>query len=99
MTIRTCQYNVKCTSASCRATIDYSQEMVLDQLVRGLNDNQIQRQVLSCKEEDFNLDTVEKVIIAEESSRVTQKVSEPSTPGFIAPLPTFRKNKALQNKA
>ena len=96
---RTCQYYVKCTSASCRATIDYSQEMVLDQLVRGLNDNEIQRKVLSCKEEDFNLDTVEKVIIAEESSRATQKESEPSTPGFVAPLSTFRKNKAQQNKA
>ena len=73
---RTCQYTVKCPNSDCNGAVDYAQEIVLDQLVRGLNDTEIQRKVLSCKESEFTLDSVEKIIVAEESSKASQKESE-----------------------
>ena len=90
---RTCQYTVPCSKEGCDTRVDYSHEMVLDQLVRGLNDDDIQKKVLSCKEQDFNLDSVEKVVIAEESSKATQKESKSSETGYVAPMSTFKKNK------
>ena len=90
---RTCKYSITCSNVACNTTVDYSQEMVLDQLVKGLNDSE------SCREGDFKLDTVEKVIMAEESSKATQKESGTTTPGYVAPLSTFRKNKTQQNKS
>ena len=83
---RTCQFNVKCTSDGCDTIVDYSQEIVLDQLVRGLNDEDVQKKVLACKEADFNLDAVEKVIIAGETSKATQKESRSTNAGYIAPI-------------
>ena len=50
---RTCKYSITCSNVACNTTVDYSQEMVLDQLVKGLNDSDIQRKVLSCREGDF----------------------------------------------
>ena len=44
---RTCQFLIKCSSQDCNTRVDYSHEMVLDQLVRGLNDSETQRKV--CK--------------------------------------------------
>ena len=92
---RTCQYSVPCTRDGCNTRVDYSQEIVLDQLVRGLNDDEIQKKVLSTKEEEFNLDSVEKIIVAEESSKATQLESKGSQSGYVAPMSTYKKNKKL----
>ena len=73
---RTCKYTVKCTAEGCVQDVDYSNEMVLDQLVGGLNDDEIQKKVLSSSEQDFNLQNVEKIIVAEECSKFTQRESK-----------------------
>ena len=70
--------------------------MVLDQLVRGLNDDETQKKVLSSKEEDFNLNAVEKVVIAEESSKASQKESKSSEAGYVARMSTFKKNQKVK---
>ena len=97
---RTCQFSIKCSNQDCNTRVDYSQEMVLDQLVRGLNDSEIQRKVLSCKEEDFNLDSVEKVVISEESSKASQ-IESKTTPesGHVASMSTYQKNKKKAAKS
>ena len=96
---RTCQFSVECSREDCNTRVDYSQEMVLDQLVRGLQDSEIQRKVLACKEEDFNLDAVEKVVIAEESSKASQKESKATEEsGYISALSSYQKNKKLQQQ-
>ena len=59
---RTCKYTVDCPGDNCDTRVNYSEEMVLDQLVRGLFDSEIQRKVLSCNEENFNLQGVPKKI-------------------------------------
>ena len=50
----------------CSAKKDFSQEMVLNQLVISINDDETQKKVLSCKEEDFYLDFEEKLIMNKE---------------------------------
>ena len=91
---RTCCYNVQCSADGCDTAIDYSNEMVLDQLIRGLNDDDIQKKVLSTKEEDFNLDAIEKVIISEECSKATQRDSKSTLPSEqFAPISAYKRNK------
>ena len=92
---RTCQYSIVCSRQGCNTRVDYSQEIVLDQLVRGLNDDEIQKKVLSTKEEEFNLNSVEKIIVAEESSKATQLESKGSQSGYVAPMSTYKKIKKL----
>ena len=40
---RTCKFNMPCSNRGCNETCDFSEEMVLDQLVQGLNDEEIQK--------------------------------------------------------
>ena len=75
LTARTCCFSITCTRAHCNTSIDYSNKMVLDQLIHGLNDDNIQRKVLSSQEEDSNLEEVEKIIVVQECSQATQKES------------------------
>ena len=93
---RTCKFTMVCSSEACDRQNDYSEEMVLDQLTMGLNDDEIQKKVLSCKETNFNLNFVEKLVVNEECSKATQKDSKVND--VIAPLSTFKKNKKVFNK-
>ena len=99
---RTCKYRVKCSKDGCDQNVDYSNEMVLDQLVKGLNDDEIQKKVLSSKEDEFNLQNVEKIIVAEECSKATQKESKSTLPSEqIAQMSAYKRNKramATQNQ-
>ena len=65
---RTCKFTMICFAEACNRQNNYSEEMVLDQLTMGLNDDEIQKKVLGCKEENFNLDFVEKLVINQECS-------------------------------
>ena len=76
-----------CSADGCGRQNDYSEEMVLDQLTMGLNDDEIQRRVLGCKEENFNLDFVEKLVISQECSKTMQKDSKVND--VVASLSTF----------
>ena len=87
---RTCKFSVKCPNAACAGIVDYSDEIVLDQLVNGLNDSDIQKKVLSIEEANFNMDKVEKLIIAEEASKNTQ-IETKSTE--LNRLSTYKKEK------
>ena len=80
-----------CTSDTCDHKNYYSNEMVLDQLVQGLNDDEIQKKVLACKEEDFNLDNIEKLVMNEECGKATQRDSKAgdSTGSFIIPVAKY----------
>merc|ERR1711867_266800 len=73
---RTCKFTMACSADGCSRQNDYSEEMVLDQLTMGLNDDEIQRRVLGCKEENFILNFVEKLVINQECSKGTQKDSK-----------------------
>ena len=97
---RTCKYTIKCSADGCNQDVDYSNEMVLDQLVGGLSDDDIQKKVLSSSEQDFNLQNVEKIIVAEECSKFTQKESKSSLPSEqIAQMSLYKKMKRANYKS
>ena len=93
---RTCKFTMVCSAEGCDRQNDYSEEMVLDQLTMGLNDDDIQKKVLGCKEENFNLNFVERLIINQECSKVTQKDSKVNN--VMAPLSTRTRDKKASGK-
>jgi hypothetical protein len=62
-TARTCLFNFKCTAPNdaCDHVNNYEDEMVLDQLVNGLYDPDIQAKVLASQEENLTVEFVEKL--------------------------------------
>ena len=73
--------------------------MVLDQLVQGINDKEIQKKVLAYSEAEFNLEHIEKLVATEECERATQKDSKARDhTSDLALTSTYRKDKTNQTK-
>ena len=93
----TCHFYMTCSADNCDNKYDFSNEMVLDQLIQGLNDDDIQKKVLVCKKEGFN---IEKLVINEECGKGTQKDSKAGdTSANLAPVSTIKRIKKLQHKS
>ena len=90
-TARTCLFTVKCSGPECDHINNYSDEMVLDQLVNGLYDPEIQAKVLTSQEKDLTIVLVENVVKAEELSRASQRESK--SDGSIAGMQGSSNNK------
>jgi transposase InsO family protein len=67
----TCSYNLKCPADGCGRTVNYSEQMVAHQLVRGLADPVIQEQVLAQGAESGAMDLAKiiKFIEAKEAGK------------------------------
>ena len=65
-----CEYKVKCTS--CSKEIDYSNEIILDQLVRGINDKEILADLLGETKTDLTLLEVVEYVARKELARSEQ---------------------------
>ena len=64
---KTCEFYITCDN--CNQRNDYSQEMVLDQLVQGLNGDKIKNKILAYQEEDFTLHNIEKLVMKENNEK------------------------------
>ena len=64
-----CQFTPKCT---CTNTVRYTDEMVRDVIIRGLYDQDTQRDVLGMQEQDMQLDALIKLLEAKEIGKKTQ---------------------------
>ena len=53
---RSCHFLMTCSSGTCEQKNNCRDEMVLYQLVQGLNDDEIQKKVLAYDKDEFNLD-------------------------------------------
>ena len=70
---RQCQYEVKCSS--CNAQTDYSDEIILDQLINGLHDQDIVAALLRDEKTDRNLlETVEFIARMEQATLESTQV-------------------------
>ena len=67
---RNCKFQVTCTAESCTQSVDYTDKMVLQQLIYGLADEEIQRKMLAKTE--MTLEEAVKFVIAEESGKWNQ---------------------------
>ena len=66
-TARTCGYKTKCTDEVCDQMVNYTNTMVLQQMIRGLADEEIQRKLLA--KSDLTMEEAEKFVMAEESGK------------------------------
>ena len=64
-----CGYIVKCQSELCDTDVDYSDIMVRDALIRGLNDEEIRLDVLGESRQDISLEDVLRYVEAKESGK------------------------------
>ena len=71
-----CDFTIRCKSATCSQITSYSDQMVCHQLVRGLNDPNIQEQVLSYAADNPGLDLTAtlKCIEAKESGKRSSSI-------------------------
>ena len=73
-----CQYKFKCSA--CQVENDYSEEMILDQLIRGIGDKEILADILGDTKTDITLVEVVEFIARKEQAKKEQgKVSFEST--------------------
>ena len=64
---RTSRFKENCVT--CKKDVDFTDQMVLDNVIRGLADEEIKRKGLAMPEADFTLDKVLRFIEAEESGK------------------------------
>ena len=84
---RTGKFKQKCHS--CAEEVDFTEQMVLDHLIRGLADEAIQTKVLAMNEEDVSLPKVVKFIESEELAKWS--LSDTKAIGLVSGLSLYKK--------
>ena len=72
-TARLCDYKVKCEDEMCGKMVDFTDQMVMEQLTVGLADEETQRKLFMKPE--ISLQEAEKLVIAEEIGKLSQEDS------------------------
>ena len=72
-TARMCEYKVKCEDEMCGKLVDFTDQMVMEQLTVGLADEDTQRKLFT--KPDVTLAEAEKLVIAEEIGKLSQEDS------------------------
>ena len=72
-TARLCDYKVKCEEDLCGKMVDFTDQMVMEQLTVGLADEETQRKLFMKPE--ISLPEAEKLVIAEEIGKLSQQDS------------------------
>ncbi|KAK7489551.1 hypothetical protein BaRGS_00019185 [Batillaria attramentaria] len=77
-----CNIRVKCPSLDCHAEVDYSNIMILDVLIRGLEDEEIRLDILGESRQDMSLEDTLRYVEAKESGKSVcrQTLRRPSNP-------------------
>ena len=91
---RTGKFQVKCTG--CDILCDYTDEVVLDNLIRGLADEEIKKKVLATPEQDCKLTKVLSFVEAEESGK--NSLSESKLFDSVAGISTFKRQQRDNGK-
>ena len=65
----TCKYQIECTK--CKEEVDYTDAVLRDVLIKGLEDKDIQSEILGSADQDMPLDKVFKMIETKESGKMT----------------------------
>ena len=84
---RTGKFQIKCLG--CNQKVDYTDEMVVDNLIRGLADEEVKKKVLAAPEAECTLDKVLRLVEAEESGKYS--LSDSKMFDSVSGLSTFKK--------
>ena len=85
-TARLCEYKVKCEDEMCGKFVDFTDEMVMEQLMVGLADDETQKKLFM--KPDISLVEAEKLVIAEEIGKFSQEDSR-----SVSALSLYQKQK------
>ena len=67
-----CQFRVTCPAPACDTVVDYSEEVIMDQLIRGINDKEILSDLLGEVQTDMTLQQVVDYIARKEQAKSEQ---------------------------
>lgn len=67
-----CSFTVKCTEPDCLHTFDFSQEIIKDNLIRGISDPEIQADLLGDAKTDRTLDEVVTFFVQKQQGKATR---------------------------
>ena len=81
------KFKEKC--GKCRIDVDYTDQMVLDNLIRGMADEEIKKKVLAMPEETCTLESVLKFVQAEEIGKLS--LSDSKAIESVAGLSGYKK--------
>ena len=70
-----CGFKIKCNKDTCDQIVDYSEDMIAHQLVRGLADSAVQEEILSkeATNPNMSLDDIIKLVEAKEQGKRSQR--------------------------
>ena len=78
-------YSIKCTNAECGRDVSYTEAVIMDQLIAGLADTEIQKDVLSHTEADtWDLEKLLKYVEGKESGLASQGLMSGSGGGGVS---------------
>ena len=89
-----CNFSVKCASDTCQAITNYSDIMVRDVLIRGLNDEEIRLDILGESGQDLSLEDALRFIEAKESGKRSASRLIEGNPSSVSATSTYKR----QNK-
>ena len=94
-------YSVKCTGAECGQDVSYTEPVIMDQLIAGLADGEIQKDVLSHTEADtWDLEKLLKYVEGKESGLSSQVLMSGSGGGAVGVVkPAQRRAQGQGQKA
>ncbi|KAK7498143.1 hypothetical protein BaRGS_00010731 [Batillaria attramentaria] len=96
-----CNFRVN-PSLACHAEVDYSNIMIRDVLIRGLEDEEIRLDILGESRQDMSLEDALQYVEAKESGkRSASRLVESSQPSMAAATSSYKRHERnrLQNKA
>ena len=88
-----CNFTVKCTEKDCTHSFDYSNEIIKDNLVRGISDPEILADLLGDTKTDRTLEEIVSFIAQKEQGKATRSVVGDSTAGMDQ---SYNKNPSTQ---
>ena len=91
-----CQYTIEC--GSCKQQVDYSDEMVRDTIIRGLEDNDIRLDILSDTNQAMTVEQTTTLVEAKESGKrsASRLLGGDSTSTAAAAQSSYRRSKQPQ---
>ena len=92
-----CKFTIPCLK--CNEEVDYSDAVLRDVLITGLEDQDIQAEILSSSDQDMSLDKVFKMIETKESGKITaSKLNSEHTVNAASSYKKKRISKTMEQK-
>ena len=89
----TCNFIIKCSSTTCNNETNYSEQMVCHQLVRGLEDQAIQEQILAHGADNTNLDLAKTLKFVEAKEAGKRSSTLLTSAGSLNKMSEFQRKK------